>query len=183
MPVARHRSPDLKWSFDLPDRLKIVIADAIVLYSRIESCCVEIIWELEQADLERKKQIAKAWGDQNFRLLKQAVDQIPGAKTDKIWPALKSLTKERNLIGHGVWMWTNEGRPMVVWHSKFLEEDDWIGAEYFDWMRFDHFMKRATVLMNTFAQFKLLVVKAVDEQKQGQHKDSPLPPGASTDPS
>ena len=96
MPVARHRSPDLKWSFDLPDRLKIAIADAIVLYSRIESCCVEIIWELEQADLERKKQIAKAWGDQNFRLLKNAVDQIPRAKTDKIWPSLKALTKERS---------------------------------------------------------------------------------------
>jgi hypothetical protein len=46
------------------------------------------------------------------------VKQIPGAKTDAIWPALKALGKERNLIGHGVWMWT-------------------------------HFMKRATVLMNT----------------------------------
>jgi hypothetical protein len=82
MAVARHRSPDLKWSFELPDRLKVAIADAIVLYSRIESCCVEIIWELEQADLERKQEIAKAWGDQNFKLLKQAVKQIPGAKTD-----------------------------------------------------------------------------------------------------
>ena len=70
MSVAKHRSPNLTWSFELPDRLKIAIADAVVLYSRIESCCVEIIWELEQADLERKKQIAKAWGDQNFRLLK-----------------------------------------------------------------------------------------------------------------
>jgi hypothetical protein len=62
MPIAKHRSPDLKWSFELPDRLKITIADAIVLFSRIESCCVEIIWELEQADLEGKKEIAKAWG-------------------------------------------------------------------------------------------------------------------------
>lgn len=74
MTIVRHRSPDLKLSFDLPARLKIAIADAIVLYSRTESCCVEIIWELERADLERKKQIAKAWGDQNFRLLKQAVN-------------------------------------------------------------------------------------------------------------
>ena len=42
-------------------------------------------------------------------------------------------------------------------------------------------MKRATVLMDTFAQFKLLVVKAVDEQKRGQHKDAPLSPETSTD--
>lgn len=165
MPLARHRSPDLKWTFDLPDRLKIAIADAIVLYSRIESCCVEIIWELEQADLERKKQIAKAWGDQNFRLLKQALKQLHNAKTDRIWPTLKALGKERNLIGHGVWMWTNEDRPLVVWHSKFLEEDDWVGAEFFDWTRFEYFMERATVLMNTFGQFKLLVVGVIDGQK------------------
>jgi hypothetical protein len=31
MTIARHQSPDLKWSFDLPDRLKVAIADAIVL--------------------------------------------------------------------------------------------------------------------------------------------------------
>jgi hypothetical protein len=31
MAVARHRSPDLKWSFELPDRLKVAIADGIVL--------------------------------------------------------------------------------------------------------------------------------------------------------
>lgn len=168
MSIAKHRSPDLTWSFELPDRLKIAIADAVLLYSRIESCCVEIIWELEQADLERRKQIAKAWGEKNFKLLKQAVKQIPGAETDFIWPTLKALGKERNLIGHGVWMWTNENRPLVVWHAKFLEEEDWVGAEYFDWTRFERFMNKATVLMNAFAQFKLLVVKAVDEQKNSK---------------
>jgi hypothetical protein len=165
MPIAKHRSPDLTWSFELPDKLKLAIADAIVLYSRIESCIVEIIWELEEADLERKKEIAKAWGDQNFHLIKRAVKLIPGAKTDAIWPALKGIGKERNLIGHGVWMWTNEERPLVVWHSKFLEDADWVGAEFFDFPRFDYFMRRAELLMNTFAQFKLLIVKAIDQEK------------------
>ena len=165
MPVAKRRSPNLTWSFELPDRLKVAIADAIVLYSRIEACIVEIIWEVEEANLERKKEIAKAWGDQNFRLIKRAGKLIPGAKTDAIWPALKALGKERNIIGHGVWMWTNEARPLVVWHSKFLEEADWIGAEFFDFTRFDYFMRRAELLMNTFAQFKLLLVKAIEEEK------------------
>jgi hypothetical protein len=89
-----------------------------------------------------EKGCRKAWGDQNFKLLKQVVKQNPGAKTDAIWPVLKALGKERNLIGHGIWMWTNEERPLVVWHSKFLEEADWVGAEFFDWTRFDHFMKQ-----------------------------------------
>jgi hypothetical protein len=160
MPVARPRNPDLKWSFELPDRLKLAIADAITLYSRIESCCIEIVWEIEQADLARKQEVAKNWGEQNFKLLRKAVESLPDAKTDRIWPTLNVLGKERNLIGHGVWMWTSEGRPLVVWHSKFLESTDWVGAEYFDWSRFDSFMKKATVLMNTFAQFKLMLVHA-----------------------
>jgi hypothetical protein len=151
MPVAKHRSPDLTWVLELPDSLKIAIADAITLYSRIESCCIEIIWELEQPDLERKKEIARNWGEQNFKLLKKAVKQIPDIETDAIWPALKALGKERNLIGHGVWLWTNEDRPLVVWHSKFLDEVDWVGAEYFDWTRFDFFMARAVPLMSLLA--------------------------------
>jgi hypothetical protein len=165
MPIAKHRSPSLTWRFELPDKLKLAIADAIVLYSRIESCIVEIVWELEQPDLERKKEIAKAWGDQNFRFVKRAVKLIPGAKTDAIWPALKAIGKERNIIGHGVWMWTNEERPLVVWHSKFLEEADWVGAEFFDFARFDYFMQRAELLMNTFARFKQLLVQAIETEK------------------
>ena len=178
MPVAKPPSPDLKWSFDIPDRLKIAIGGAILLYSRIESCIVEIIWELEQADLERKKEIAKAWGDQNFRMVKRTVKLIPGAKTDAIWPTLKALGKERNIIGHGVWMWTSEERPLVVWHSKFLESADWVGAEFFDFSRFDHFMRRAELLMNTFAQFKLLLVKAIDEEKAARAAGRAVPEGA-----
>jgi hypothetical protein len=46
-----------------------------------------------------------------------------------------------------------------------LEANDWDGSEFFDWTRFDYFMKRTTLLMNRFAQFKLLFVKAVGEQK------------------
>jgi hypothetical protein len=59
-------------------------------------------------------------------------------------------------------MWTNEKRPLVVWHSKFLESADWVGAEYYDWSRFDRFMKKASVRMNTFARFKLMLVRAND---------------------
>ena len=54
-----------------------------------------------RADIERKKEIAKAWADQNFKVLKKALWEIPGAKTGTIWPALKRLGKERNIIGHG----------------------------------------------------------------------------------
>ena len=107
MPIARPPNPDLTWSFELPKRLKLAIADAIVLYSRIECYCVEIVWEVEQADLVRKQELAKNWGERNFKLLRKAIESLPGAKPEHhnhIWPTLRALGKERNLIGHGVWM-------------------------------------------------------------------------------
>ena len=92
---------------------------------------------MEEANLERKKKIAKAWGDENLRIVKRAVKSIPGVETEEIWPALKCIRDERNLIGHGVWMIASDGRPTVVWHAKFLDSAEGVVAEYFDWTRFD----------------------------------------------
>src|SRR3954452_480163 len=128
-------------NFNLPDKLKLAIADCITLYSKIECCIVELVWVLEAPDLDRKREIAKGWGDQNFRIVKKVVKSIEGAESDAVWPALKNLGHERNLIGHGVWMTTGEGRPMVVWHARSLQLGEGIEAQYFDWERFDHFLK------------------------------------------
>jgi hypothetical protein len=165
MTIARPPDPDLSWSFDLPVNLKCAIADCITLYSKIESCIVEIVWVLEEADLPRRIEIAKSWGDQNFKIVKRAVKSMPSADSDEIWPTLKELQTERNLIGHGVWMVTDDGRPLVVWHAKFLESADWVGAEYFDWRRFDHFLARGQVLLKAFTEFKALLSTAIAEEK------------------
>jgi hypothetical protein len=156
---------DVRWSFDLPDKLKLAIADCITLYGKIESCIVELVWLIEDASLERKKEIARGWGDQNFRVVKRVINSLPEAETDQIWPTLKALGKERNIIGHGVWMFTNTGRPLVVWHAKFLDSDEGVGAEYFDWTRFDHFIDRGRVLLNTFAEFKRMFSEGIEEEK------------------
>lgn len=149
------------WSFEIPDKLKLAIADCILLYSKIESCIVELVWLIEDADLERKREIAKGWGDQNFKIVKRVVRSIPDAESDAIWPALKDLGRERNLIGHGVWMIADSGRPMVVWHAKCLESDEGINAQYFDWERFDHFLAIGRVTLNTFAEFKRLLEEGI----------------------
>jgi hypothetical protein len=165
MPVAKPPDPHLTWSFDLPIKLKCAIADCITLYSKIEGGLIELVWALEQADLERKKEIAKAWGDQNFRIAKRALTSIPGAEMDAIWPTLNNLRQERNLIGHGVWMIASDDRPLVVWHAKFLESADWVGGEYFDWRRFEYFLDRGQILLKVFADFKALVEASIAEEK------------------
>jgi hypothetical protein len=97
--------------------------------------------------------------------VKKAIKSIPGAESDEIWPALKDLQQERNLIGHGVWMIASDGRPRVVWHAKFLESVDWVGSEYFDWTCFDYFLARGRVLLKTFADFKADCEEGIAEEK------------------
>jgi hypothetical protein len=157
MTTGRTQLPEPNWSFEIPDKLKLAVADCILLYSKIESCIVELVWLIEGADLARKREIAKGWGDQNFRIVKKVVKSIPGAESDAIWPSLKDLGRERNLIGHGVWMVAQSGRPMVVWHARSLESDEGVDAQYFDWERFDHFLEIGRALLNTFAEFKRML--------------------------
>lgn len=166
MPQAKPPPPGLIWTLDLPDRLKLEIADAVILHARLESLIIECLWEIENANFERKQEIAKNWGEQNFKLVRKAVSTLPGAQTDRIWPTLRWLAKERNIIAHSVWLWSqSEQRPMAVWHSKFLETAEWVGAEFYDWQRFEKFDRRVRVLVNTFNDFKALLVKGHDEAR------------------
>lgn len=89
--------------------------------------------------------------------MKKVVQSIPGAESDAIWPALKDVGQERNLIGHGVWMISDDGRPMVVWHARSIELGEGIEAQYFDWERFDHFIQMGSALLKTFNDFKTLI--------------------------
>lgn len=166
MPVAKPPPSGLTWTLELPDALKLKIADAVTLYARIEGLCIECLWEIENADFERRRELAKNWGEKNFALVKKAVANLPGAKTERIWPTLRWLGRERNIIAHGVWLWSpSHQRPMVVWHSKFLETDEWVGAEFYDWNRFDVFDQRVKVMINLFNDFKMLLVKANDDAR------------------
>jgi pilus assembly protein Flp/PilA len=46
------------------------------------------------------------------------VTRLPGAETKRIWPALKNLAKDRNLIVHGFWAVddAHDDRPVVLSH-------------------------------------------------------------------
>ncbi len=94
------------------------------------------------------------------------------------WDALTELRQERNLIAHGVWMTRfggdsagelaapPTGLPMVLWHSKMLESGDFVTAESFDYWRFNKFMNRSRVMLDTFLQFCRMAETAIEEQRQ-----------------
>lgn len=167
--------PGMSWSFDLPDRLKIAIAEAVTVFSHIDCMLIESVWALEQPDLKRKKQIAKEHAHENIKFIRSIVEDHMKLDVSAMWDALAELRQERNLIAHGTWSVTFGGEtsatdpgglPMVLWHSKMLESDDFVTAESFDYWRFERFMKRGRHLLNTFQQFKTMCETAVEQQKR-----------------
>lgn len=60
------------------------------------------------------------------------------------------------------------GLPMVLWHSKMLESGDFVTAESFDYWRFDKFMSRARVLLDTFLKFRAMAETAIEEEKRSR---------------
>jgi hypothetical protein len=58
------------------------------------------------------------------------------------------------------------GLPMAVWHSNMLESGDFVTAESFDYWRFDQFMSRARVLLDTFQKFRNMAEAAIEDEKR-----------------
>ena len=172
--------PGITWSFDLPDRLRLAIADAVTIFSRIDHAIIECIWVLEQPDLKRKKQIAKEHAHENIQYVRDVVEEHMKLDIPETWEAIAELRKERNLIAHGVWMMrfggdsegeTNApptGLPMVLWHSKMLESDNFVTAESFDYWRFKSFMANSRVLLDTFLKFRSMAEKVIDDEKRSR---------------
>jgi hypothetical protein len=170
----------MTWSFDLPDKLKLAIADVITVFSRIDHAVIECLWVLEQADLKRKRQIAKEHTHENINYVRSVVEEHMKLNIPETWDALAEMRQERNLIAHGVWMMRFGGNsagelaapptglPMVLWHSKMLESEDFVTAESFDYWRFDKFLNRARVLLNTFLQFRTTAGTAVEEHSRSR---------------
>src|SRR5271156_3699151 len=133
--------PNANISSELTADLKIAIADAIVVSSRIETCLLETIWVIEDADLNQKRKLATRTISQNFTQLRQFIN-IPNLDLAKTWRAVDRVMNERHIIAHGSWMIVDNTRPFVIWH-KFLENSDTVVGEYFNYHRFAYFMKTA----------------------------------------
>lgn len=179
-PQTSSAIPGMTWSFDLPIKLKLAIAEAVTIFSHIDCMVIESVWVLEQADLQRKKQIAKEHAYENIKFVRAVVEQHMNLDIGPTWDALDALRQDRNLIAHGVWSVrfggettgeqgpNAEGLPMVLWHSKMLESDDFVTAESFDYWRFEKFMKRARLLLNTFKQFRTMCEAAIKEEMRSR---------------
>lgn len=174
--------PPESWSFALPPRLRLAIGDAIALFSRIDHAIVEIHWINESADLQRKRIISKRSASDNIKELKKIVEGLP-VDTAAIWGAFDRLRNDRNIIGHSVWMVDNSYVPWAVWHSQFLESDDYVVGEQFAYERFSEIMKVANHLHETLLQLMALLSEATQKREIAEaaadNEPNPLSPGVS----
>ncbi|WP_038965599.1 hypothetical protein [Bradyrhizobium diazoefficiens] len=179
-PVSPMATPDMTWTLALPDQLRLAIADAVVIFSRIDNAIIECIWVLEQADYKRKLQIAREKAYENIKFVKGVVEEHLKIDIAPTWNALDKMRQERNLIAHGCWMVRFCGQspgekadppvglPHVLWHSKMLENGTDVVAEAFDYWKFKRFMDHAEVLLKTFREFRDMAEKAIEDEKRSR---------------
>lgn len=150
-----YTEPPAAVSFALPPRLRLMIADAVTVFSRIDNTLIEIRWAAEGADLARKKAIAKAPAAANIEALKEIVGHFGVGVIDipLVWQGFERLKDDRNLVGHGVWMVDDKWVPWVMWHSRMLESDDLKDCEHFPYERFDQLLRIARHLLEMLMTF------------------------------
>ena len=140
-----------RFSAQLPDWLRLSIADAVIVFGRMEQEVVEITWVMQDADLKKRLKLARNPATENFIDAIEGIERISDAQFDALKDEFKRLADERNLIVHGAWAMVDE-RPWVVWH-KFIEDTESIVGEWFDQSRFQRSMLTAEHLLNTLRLF------------------------------
>jgi hypothetical protein len=79
MPEGVQLSPEL------PDWVKLAIADAVVVFGRVEQEIIEISWILTDADLKQKLKLARVPATENFIAVIEGVEQAKdGLKLDAL---------------------------------------------------------------------------------------------------
>ena len=145
MPEGVHLSPEL------PEWVKLSIADAVVEFGRMEQEIIEISWILMDADLKQKLKLARTPATENFIAVLESVERSTGLQLDALKEDFRGLADERNLMVHGAWNMAYT-KPWVVWH-KFLEDDTSVIGEFFEKWRFERFMTKGQHILTMLRRF------------------------------
>lgn len=141
-----------KFNHDLQNWVRLSIADAVVLFGRLEQEIIEIAWLLKKSDLKERIQVARNPAKDNFAEVLEVMEKAVGQELDGLRGAFETLAKDRNLMVHGAWWMVDEKRPWVVWH-KFIEDNESVIGEWFEDSRFARFMTKAGLLFDMCRKF------------------------------
>lgn len=143
----------IQLSMQLPKWVRLSIADAVVVFGRMEQEVIEISWVLTDAELKERLKLTQKPSTDNFIAIIEWFErsQEPPIKLDALKESFRALAIERNLIVHGAWIMTDD-KPWVVWH-KFAEDTESIIGEHFEAWRFERFMTKGNHVLNTLREF------------------------------
>lgn len=141
---------------ELPEWVKLSIAEAVVVFGRMEQEAIEISWLLTDAQLKKRLKLARTPASENFvAIIESAERSQDGLNLSALKESFVTLANERNLIVHGAWTMTDD-KPWVVWH-KFIEDTDSIIGEHFESWRFERFMKKANHILGMLREMHNLL--------------------------
>jgi hypothetical protein len=165
--IYQQMLPGTPLSAELPDWVKLNIADCIVVFGRLEQTVIEIAWEVAgTTEIKERLKRARQPANNNFDEVLGIVEEVAGTKFDALRTAFDGLSKDRNLIAHGSWLMAGD-KPYVAWH-KFLIDNDSVMGEFFEDHRFNHFKRRAEKLLETCRKLFLMLTEASGRERSGQ---------------
>jgi hypothetical protein len=143
-------------SSDIPDVIKIGIADCVVAYAAMEDTAERLIWDISGLSYDDGRLLTRSGGDK-FEILRKVIEGhgliIPLSRqsTINMWTAIKQLTTVRNLIVHGVWAMLDNTTAISV-SNKLASDHGHVEGEGFGLERLQAFVRqclRVTAALQT----------------------------------
>jgi hypothetical protein len=105
----------VRLSRELPEWVRLAIADAVVVFGSMEQEIIEISWVLQDADLKQRLKLARNPATENFISVLESIEHAEkGLKLDALKTSFRDLADQRNLIVHGAWAMVDEKRLLAV---------------------------------------------------------------------
>jgi hypothetical protein len=109
-------------SDDMPDAIKIAIADAIMAYAVMEGTAERLIWDITGVSYDDGRLLTRTDSSDKFEMLKTLTENYgliihySRKTTQEMWAAIKQLMPVRNLLVHGIWAILDRQIPITISH-------------------------------------------------------------------
>ena len=148
--------PKTKISFDLPDDLKLAIADAVTSFAKLEMAIEELIWAFVGVSISHGRMLTRMDTRPKFELLKKLVLEFVPVEQRKtiaphLWKGLDQLREDRNDIVHGAWAILDGSKVVTVSH-RYSAEPDEVGTKPYSIELLKLFVRRAATMEEHFVK-------------------------------
>ena len=128
-------------SDNIPNEIKIAIANSVITYSAMENAAERLIWDVAGLSYDDGKLLTRNGGNK-FEILKQLLEQhgivvhYSRPITLSMWEAIRELVPVRNRIVHGVWAMLDNATPLSF-SFKFPSDTGHVLGEPFNLERLE----------------------------------------------